>query len=137
VADVGAQQGGAMGPVTRSAVKQRAAVSRVRSAVEIDMPPGSGGGGGGGNGAANGDAPSDDAARTSLHWSDGGSSGGGSDEDGAVSGKARGGRSRRRGGGGGGSGGDAIAPYEWGNMALLVLLYAMQGIPLGLTMGTM
>ncbi|KAF8059178.1 hypothetical protein HT031_005350 [Scenedesmus sp. PABB004] len=33
--------------------------------------------------------------------------------------------------------GDAITLQEWGNMALLVLLYAMQGIPLGLTMGTM
>lgn len=30
-----------------------------------------------------------------------------------------------------------ISPQEWGNMALLVLLYAMQGIPLGLTMGAM
>lgn len=30
-----------------------------------------------------------------------------------------------------------ITPQEWGNMALLVLLYAMQGIPLGLTMGAM
>ena len=28
-------------------------------------------------------------------------------------------------------------PMEWGNMALLVLLYAMQGIPLGLTMGAL
>jgi hypothetical protein len=26
---------------------------------------------------------------------------------------------------------------DWGNMALLVLLYAMQGIPLGLTMGAL
>lgn len=30
-----------------------------------------------------------------------------------------------------------ITAQEWGNMALLVLLYAMQGIPLGLTMGAM
>lgn len=30
-----------------------------------------------------------------------------------------------------------ISAQEWGNMALLVLLYAMQGIPLGLTMGAM
>jgi hypothetical protein len=30
-----------------------------------------------------------------------------------------------------------ITPHEWANMALLVLLYAMQGIPLGLTMGAM
>jgi hypothetical protein len=30
-----------------------------------------------------------------------------------------------------------ITPREWANMALLVLLYAMQGIPLGLTMGAM
>lgn len=30
-----------------------------------------------------------------------------------------------------------ITSQEWGNMALLVLLYAMQGIPLGLTMGAM
>jgi hypothetical protein len=31
----------------------------------------------------------------------------------------------------------SAAVQEWGNMALLVLLYAMQGIPLGLTMGAM
>jgi hypothetical protein len=122
-----------MGPLTRSAVKQRATVARIRSSVEIDMPPGSGGGAGGG---VNGDAASDEAARTSLHWSEGSS--GGSDDDGAVSAKRRGRASRRRGGGSGAPGGDeAIEPYEWGNMALLVLLYAMQGIPLGLTMGTM
>jgi hypothetical protein len=30
-----------------------------------------------------------------------------------------------------------ITVQEWGNMALLVLLYAMQGVPLGLTMGAM
>eukprot|EP00878_Enallax_costatus_P023000 GHUV01024444.1.p1 GENE.GHUV01024444.1~~GHUV01024444.1.p1 ORF type:complete len:287 (+),score=81.65 GHUV01024444.1:243-1103(+) len=30
-----------------------------------------------------------------------------------------------------------ITAQEWGNMVLLVLLYAMQGIPLGLTMGAM
>lgn len=30
-----------------------------------------------------------------------------------------------------------ISAQEWGNMAVLVLLYAMQGIPLGLTMGAM
>eukprot|EP00879_Flechtneria_rotunda_P017194 GHRR01018010.1.p1 GENE.GHRR01018010.1~~GHRR01018010.1.p1 ORF type:complete len:390 (+),score=144.30 GHRR01018010.1:480-1649(+) len=30
-----------------------------------------------------------------------------------------------------------ISGQEWGNMALLVLLYAMQGIPLGLTSGAM
>jgi hypothetical protein len=30
-----------------------------------------------------------------------------------------------------------ITLHEWANMALLVLLYAMQGIPLGLTMGAM
>lgn len=30
-----------------------------------------------------------------------------------------------------------VTAQEWGNMALLVLLYAMQGIPLGLTMGAM
>ena len=30
-----------------------------------------------------------------------------------------------------------ISAQEWGSMALLVLLYAMQGIPLGLTLGAM
>jgi hypothetical protein len=30
-----------------------------------------------------------------------------------------------------------IGPDEWANMGLLVLLYAMQGIPLGLTMGAL
>lgn len=30
-----------------------------------------------------------------------------------------------------------ITAQEWGNMAVLVLLYAMQGIPLGLTLGAM
>lgn len=32
---------------------------------------------------------------------------------------------------------ESISAAEWRNMALLVLLYAMQGIPLGLTLGAM
>jgi hypothetical protein len=106
-----------MAPLTRSAVKQR--VVRVRSSVEIDMPRSAGGG----SGAA------DD--RTSLHWSD--DDGGSGDE--AASAPLR--KGARDGAPGGAHGAPGIAPYEWGNMALLVLLYAMQGIPLGLTMGTM
>jgi hypothetical protein len=31
----------------------------------------------------------------------------------------------------------AVTRLEWANLALLVLLYAMQGIPLGLTMGAL
>lgn len=87
-----------------------------------------------GNGADFGSEPS-------YHWSQ--SSNAGSEEEGEAMVSGRGkveGRGRRRGGkeGRGGAGGEeGIMPYEWGNMALLVLLYAMQGIPLGLTMGAM
>ena len=96
------------------------------------------------------------AARAeSLHWSDDDDDGGGGGGESSSSGGAGDGCSatsparaarRAKGGGGGGrggkgggkgGGGGVVAPYEWGNMALLVLLYAMQGIPLGLTMGTM
>ena len=41
---------------------------------------------------------------------------------------------------GGGGGSDSAAPMDWQerwNMALLVLLYMMQGVPLGLTTGAM
>jgi hypothetical protein len=128
--------------LTRSTAKQRA-VTRVRSSVEIDMAPGAYDGAGNARGAGgDGEGSDDDDQRTSLHWS-GDEDGGSSSEEAASSGvgKRRGGgggaaAGRRKRGGAGGEG-DAITPYEWGNMTLLVLLYAMQGIPLGLTMGTM
>jgi hypothetical protein len=47
------------------------------------------------------------------------------------------GPSSGQGGGGGGGGGGTIDRAEFMNMALLVLLYAVQGIPLGLTFGAM